>query len=67
MSDYKGPKTKEYYFNKNYRSNNYNEAKEICRSRGYGWDVADFGFIMENKSASTQEIIVQDYIVRRIM
>ena len=49
MSAYKGPITKEYYFNKNYVSNNYNTAKEICKSKGYGWDIADFGFILEKK------------------
>ena len=65
MSAYKGTKTKEYYFNKNYFSNNYNTAKEICKSRGYGWDIADFGFFMETDNVSNQKILEQEKQIKR--
>ena len=66
MSAYKGPMTKEYHFNKNYVSNNYNRAKEICKSRGYGWDIADFGFIIENENVSNQKILKQEKQIEKI-
>ena len=65
MSAYKGPITKEYYFNKNYFSNNYNTAKEICKSRGHGWDIADLGFKIENDNVSNQKILEQEKQIKR--
>ena len=66
MSAYKGPTTKEYYFNKNYVSNNYNTAKEICKSKGYGWDIADFGFTLEKENVFKQEKFKQDKQIKKV-